>query len=189
MNADTLAAAVGVVAVLGGLAGLAGFVVPGLSATFVFVVVVGLVAGVQGLRYALRRRSVDYRSTDTGDPELRYRVPTPGDDVDRDLSRTGGWGSMGGTDLRVRLREVAIESLVLHDHCSVERAERHVDDGTWTTDPVAARYLGGDVPLALSTRLRLVVRGQSSPAARAARTVAAIEAIHDRADALPEADG
>jgi hypothetical protein len=187
VNTDALTAAVGVVAVLGGVAGLAGFVVPGLSATFVFVIVVGVVAGVQGLRYALGRRHVDYRATDTGDPELRYRVPTPGDDVDRRLSERG-WRASNVTELKTRLREAAVETLVLHDNCSTDRAERHLEEGTWTSDPVAARYLGADVPLSLVDRVRLVVRGQSSTSARAARTIAAIEAVHDSDDAVAEAD-
>lgn len=182
MRTASLLAGVGAAAVLGGLAALAGFVVPGLSATFVFVTVVGLVAGVQGLRYALGRRTVDYRAADTGDPELRYRVPTPGDDADRRLGGTGGWGRAGTSNLRTRLREAAVESLVLHDNCSPEAAERHVEAGTWTDDPVAARYLGADVPLPWVTRLGLVVRGESSTPARVARTVAAVEAVHDADD-------
>lgn len=182
MRTTSLVAGVGVVAVLGGLAALAGFAVPGLSATFVFVTVVGVVAGVQGLRYALGRRNVDYRAADTGDPERRYRVPTPGDDADRGLGGAGGWGRTGASNLRTRLREAAVESLVLHDNCSPEAAERHVDAGTWTDDPVAARYLGADVPLPWVTRIGLVVRGESSTPARVARTVAAVEAIHDGDD-------
>lgn len=186
MRTRSLVAGVGVVAVLGGLAALAGFVVPGLNATFLFVTVVGLVAGVQGLRYALGRRNVDYRSTDTGDPELRYRVPTPGDDVDRRLGGAGGWRRAGASNLRTRLREAAVESLVLHDNCSPEAAEEHVEAGTWTDDPVAARYLGADVPLSWVTRLSLVVRGQSSTPARVSRTVAAVEAIHDSDESVTE---
>ncbi|MDS0293714.1 DUF7269 family protein [Halogeometricum luteum] len=179
MNTGSLAAGVGVVAVLGGLAALAGFVVPGLSATFAFVTVVGVVAGVQGLRYALGRRNVDYRATDTGDPELRYRVPTPGDDADRRVGSAGGWRRSGASNLRKRLRGAAVESLVLHDNCSSEAAEGHIDAGTWTDDPVAARYLGADVPLPWTTRIGLLVRRESSAPARVARTVAAVEAIHD----------
>ncbi|ADQ68128.1 hypothetical protein C499_15560 [Halogeometricum borinquense DSM 11551] len=186
MNTTKITAGVGVIAVLGGVAGLAGFVVPGLSATFVFVIVVGLVAGAQGLRYALGRRSVDYRAADTGDPELRYRVPTPGDDVDRRLSKTG-WRVSDATNLRMRLRESAIQTLVFHDNCSADVAERHVEEGTWTTDPVAARYLGADVSLSLVDRVRLVVRGQSSTAARAARTIDAIESVHESDDSVTEA--
>lgn len=186
MNTDEVAAAVGVLAVLGGVAGLAGFVVPGLSATFVFVLVVGILTGVQGLRYALGRRHVDYRATDTGDPELRYRVPTPGDDVDRRLSDRS-WRVRGAAKLRARLREVAVETLVRHDNCSTERAERRVDEGTWTTDPVAARYLGADVPLSLVDRVQLLVRRQSSTPARVARTIAAIESVREGEDAGTEA--
>ncbi|MDS0298082.1 hypothetical protein NDI76_04950 [Halogeometricum sp. S1BR25-6] len=179
MNTGSFVAGAGVVAVLGGLAALAGFVVPGLNVTFVFVTVVGLVAGVQGLRYALGRRNVDYRATDTGNPELRYRVPTPGDDADRRAGSADGWRGSGASNLRARLREAAVESLVLHDNCSPEAAEAHVDEGTWTDDPIAARYLGADVPLSWRRRLSLLVRRQSSAPARVARTVAAVEAIHD----------
>ncbi|RDI71330.1 DUF7269 family protein [Halopelagius longus] len=182
MNLSDLTAAAGGVFVLGGLAGLAGFAVPGLNATTVFVTFVGLIAGVQGLRYALRRRNVTVFATETGDTERRYRVPVPGEDADRELSVAGGWrGGRGSSGVRERIRESAVETLVLRDNCTEAEAEARIDEGSWTDDPVAARYLGADAAVPLRTRIRLAVRGDVA-AVRATRAVAAVERLRDGSD-------
>lgn len=185
MNTSDLTAAVGGLCVVAGLAGLAGYAVPGLNATYVFVTLVGVVAGVQGLRYALRRRKVTVLETETGDTERRYRVPVPGDDVDRELSPSGGWrGGRGSSTVRERIREAALRTLVLRDNCTEAEAEARLDEGSWTDDPVAARYLGADVSVPLRTRLRLVVRGRASTI-RASRAISAIERLRDEGDGRP----
>ncbi|MFC6826514.1 DUF7269 family protein [Halopelagius fulvigenes] len=182
MNASDLTAAAGGVFVLGGLAGLAGYAVPGLSATSLFVTFVGLIAGVQGLRYALRRRNVTVFETETGDTERRYRVPVPGEDADRKLSASGGWrGTRGSSGVRERIRDAAVRTLVLRDNCTEAEAEARIDEGSWTDDPVAARYLGADASVPLRTRLRLAVRGDVSTV-RATRAVAAVERLRDESD-------
>jgi hypothetical protein len=199
-----LPAAVGVTVVLAGLAGLAGFAVPGVNASFVFVVLVGVLAGIQGIRYALSRLEVDPVATDTGDPERRNAVPAPGDKLirggdllDRRESRSGrhrdrrnvrhvrGWPRRRPRTLRHRVRRVVIETLTLREHCSVGRAERLVATGAWTDDPVAARFLGADVSLPISTRLRLRFSRQNSYQRRAARTLDALDALRDGGGSLP----
>ncbi|MFD1597697.1 DUF7269 family protein [Halobellus rarus] len=196
-------AVVGAGAVLLGLAGLAGVVVPGVSASFAFVVLVGIIAGIQGLRYALGRREVNVVETETGTPESRYRVPAPGDDDWRTAShrgprpstrrgrdrstRTAGFSRRHPRTLRQRIRDVAVETIGLREHCSAERAERVLDTGDWTDDPVAARFLGADVPVSLSTRLRFVF-SRSSYLARALRTLDAVEALDAREGSVLPAD-
>jgi hypothetical protein len=193
-DGDLLAAA-GAGAVLAGLAGLAGVVVPGLNASFAFVVLVGVLAGVQGIRYVLGRREATLVETETGEPESRYRVPAPGDDEWRTATRRSprrssrrgrnrssgpvGFGRRHPRTLRQRVRDIAVESIRLREHCSVERAERAVDTGRWTDDPVAARFLGADVPLPLSTRLRFVV-SRTAYLDRARRTLDAVESLDAR---------
>lgn len=185
MNTSDLTAAVGGLCVVAGLAGLAGYVVPGLNATYVFVTLVGVVAGVQGLRYALRRRKVTVLETETGDTERRYRVPVPGDDVDRELSPSGGWrGSRGSSTVRQRIREAAVRTLVLRDNCTEAEAEARLEEGAWTDDPVAAQYLGADVSVPLRTRLRLVVRGRVSTI-RASRAISAVGRLRDEGGGRP----
>jgi hypothetical protein len=182
-----VATAVGVVSVLLGFAGLAGFAVPGLNATYAFVLAVGVLAGLLGLRYALARRKTDQFTTSLGDPESRYRVAAPGDDVDEDMTAPGGWGR-GGSPVRPRIRDAVVQTLVLRENCSVEAADDRIEAGTWTDDPIAARYLGADVPVSLSTRIRFLVRSRG-PAARAARTIAAVERLRTETDsALPSDD-
>lgn len=179
MNVSDLMAAVGGLCVVFGLAALAGYAVPGLNATYLFVTFVGVVAGVQGLRYALRRRTVTVLETETGDTERRYRVPVPGDDVDRELARPDGWrGNRGSAAVRERIREAAVRTLVLRDNCTEAEAEARLEEGSWTDDPVAARYLGADASVPLRTRLRLVVRGGVSTT-RANRAVAAVGRLRD----------
>lgn len=186
MNASDLMGAIGGLCVVFGLASLAGYAVPGLNATYLFVTFVGVIAGVQGLRHALGRRNVTVLETETGDSERRYRVPVPGGDVDRELSFSGGWrGRRGSSTVRVRIREAAVRTLVLRDNCTEAEAEARIDVGTWTDDPVAAQYLGADASVPLRTRLRLAVRG-NDPAVRATRAVAAVERLRAESDRRPE---
>jgi hypothetical protein len=182
-----LATAVGVVSVLLGFAGLAGVVVPGLNATYAFVLAVGVLAAVLGLRYALARRGTDQFATSFGDPESRYRVAAPGDDVDESMAAPGEWGR-GGSPVRPRIRDAVVRTLTLRENCSVEAAEERIEAGTWTDDPIAARYLGADVPVSLSTRLRFLVRDRSR-SARAARTIAAVERLRRETDSVPVEQG
>ncbi|MFA1610315.1 DUF7269 family protein [Halobellus rubicundus] len=194
MTDGDLLVGVGAAVVLLGIAGFAGLVVPGLNASFVFVVLVGLLAGVQGLRYLVRRSGADRVATDPGEPERRYRVPAPGDEIrghagydgDRGRPRRRADVRRGSTrrrrrpprTLRRRIEEAAVETICLCDHCSVETARRRIDEGTWTDDPVAARYLGADVDLPLSTRIRRTVTRRSRRDA-AERALDALEALRE----------
>ncbi|WP_203229090.1 DUF7269 family protein [Halobellus captivus] len=206
MSERDLPAIVGTAGVLVGLAGFAGFVVPGVSASFAFVALVGVIAGVQGVRYALGRREVTTVETETGDPERRHRVPAPGDDAWRKATRTGGrirrghlgrrgrsarhgsgrdgrrsanvtrWRRRPPRTMRRRVRDAVVETIRLREHCSIEDAERLIETGAWTDDPVAAGYLGADVALSLETRVRLLL-ARNAYQARTRRAVDALEAL------------
>jgi hypothetical protein len=197
-GSDTLVA-LGVLGVLLGIAGFAGFVVPGLNASFAFVALVGVLVAVQGLRYLVRRSEVESVATDPGDPERRYRVPAPGDDIrshaGRSIGRTRRQNVRRGRNrrgrrlprtLRRRIEAVVVESIHLREHCSIEAAGRRVDEGTWTDDPIAARYLGADVALPLSLRLRRIV-APPSHRERAARTLDTLDTLRTDGSAVTAA--
>lgn len=139
-----LTLALGVLAALTGLASAVTGSAFGFGLDYLFVTLVGLLAVVQGLRYAGARRSADFEFTETGDPELRHEVPTPGEEFDAGLAASQGWSyrSMRERDeIENRLREAAVESLVTHRGVSREEAERLVDEGEWVDDPEAADVL------------------------------------------------
>lgn len=152
------------------LFGLAVVVQRGLAATvsldYLFVTLVGLLALVQGARLANERRSREGYAAETGDPERRFSVPTPGDELESELQGLGGWAPHG-VEHRKRARqtlyETAVETLVTQTGVSRETAEERIDDGSWTDDPVAARFLSRNAPeLPLRTRLRgLFSRGSA----------------------------
>jgi hypothetical protein len=204
----SLTAAVGVAVVLAGLAGLAGFVLPGLNASFVFVALVGGLAGIQGLRYVLARRHAEAVATETGEPERRLAVPAPGDDLipsgsaasrrrtrtdsrerrverRRARSRSEGWPRPRPRPLHRRIRQAVIETVRLREHCSTARATNLVATGAWTDDPVAARFLGADVAIPFSTRLRLRFSRRNAYRYRVARTLDALDALRGEDETVP----
>ena len=179
-RASRAAAALGVASAALGLAIAGSATVPGLSFGYLFVVLVGALALLQGARYADERRHTRVRTAETGDPEVRRRLPTPGDGFDADaFPATGTVRYNTRRRLRERLREAAVETLVVRGACPPDAAEERVDAGTWTDDPVAANFLGTDASrLAFRRRVRLWVRRESAFAHRVRRAVDAVNALH-----------
>ncbi|WP_411965505.1 hypothetical protein [Haloferax sp. YSMS24] len=177
-KARSLAYLVGVVATAGGFAIVAG-VSLGLELTDLFLTLVAALAAIQGTRYVQRRRDTPTRTTTTGDPELRVEVPVPGADFDDELrtalTRRSRWGTR--ERLVSRLEQRAQRALVLRDGKTPAEAARLIDDGTWTDDVVAARFLGATISVPIRYRLRLLLSGQSALVARVERTIAAIENV------------
>lgn len=137
----------------------------GFSLTYTFVTLVGALAIVQGVRAVSQRRQSEYVATETADPECRFQVATPGDEFDEQIASAVGWSLRNVSaqrDVRNRLQQVAVDALVVHEHCSVAEAEARIDAGTWTDDAVAARFLSDDAPdLPLRTRFRSLFRRES----------------------------
>jgi hypothetical protein len=112
------------------------------------------------------RRGQKGYAAETGDPELRFSVPTPGDELESELRGLGGWAPHG-VEHRKRARQTlydaTVETLVTQTGVSEETAEGQIDDGSWTDDPVAARFLSRNAPeIPLGTKLRgLVSRGSA----------------------------
>jgi len=178
-----LAAAVGVAAATFGLAVVSGALPRPFGLDDAFVLLVGALAVVQGLRYGLARRGVEYEATEFGDPELRYRVPAPGDDDDEYLTGSGGVGYRARQrrrEFRDRLRELAAETVALRENCSEADATDLIDEGVWTDDPYAAHFLSrGSVPIPLHLRARAALSRVSSFRFYVDRSVAAIDAARE----------
>ncbi|WP_224447637.1 DUF7269 family protein [Haloprofundus salilacus] len=169
----TVTAFVGLLATVFGFAVVADRGLAGLfDLDYLVVTLVGALALVQGVRYGLKRRKTPFHATKTDDPELRYHVPTPGDDIDIDSASGRSLGRAQKQErVRERLREAALETLTGYGGLTLEEAEARLDAGTWTDDPVAAAALQESPPRpSLASRLRAMFRTES-PFARSARRV------------------
>lgn len=182
-----LTSVLGAIAVLVGLAmvfarSLAGTISP----QWALVVLVGVLAVIQGLRFAQSRRRTELRETETGDPEKRYEAPTPGDEVEESLALARRWSRAGRTTrkkLRDRLAETAVTAVMDESGCSREEAARRVRTGDWTDDPVAAAFLSPEFTLSARQRARVLIAARSPLAqydasfARTVRVVASLTAV------------
>lgn len=187
-----LSSALGALAVLLGLAmvyvrSLAGAISP----QWALLILVGVLAVIQGLRLVQSRRRTELQETETDDPERRYEAPTPGDDVQESLALARRWSRAGRTTrskLRDRLHEAAVTGVMDEFGCSREEAARRVRAGDWTDDPVAAAFLGDAVTLSARQRGRLLVDARSpfgqysTSFARTVRAVASLSAVDPRAE-------
>jgi len=128
---------------------------------------------------SVRRAREQVTQATPPDPESVLDAPRPGESFDRYVT---GWptlsartGSNGSAAVRERLRETAITTEMHARDCSRERAREHIEDGTWTDDSVAAKYLQTDESArpAFRERARLALRGESwsQRGARATATV------------------
>ncbi|SEO44975.1 hypothetical protein SAMN04487948_102472 [Halogranum amylolyticum] len=176
-------AAVGLGAVALGLASVALRETFGFSLSYTFVTLVGALAVAQGVRAGSRRRRVEYAETETDDPERRFRVPTPGDEFDEQVASGVGWSLRNVSaqrDVRDRLHQTVVDTLVVHENCSVDEAEEQVETGTWTDDAVAARFLSDGAPaLPLRTRVRALFRRGSRFHRQVRHTVAALARLQE----------
>jgi hypothetical protein len=179
LGPGTVLGAAGALAALAGLAiVLSGDSGP-FSFTFEFALLVGLLAVVQGLRYGMERRRTSYAALSVGDPEERYAAPPPGREFDESLTRTSGRtlrAVNGRRELRRRVHAAAVTTLAATAGVPEAEAARRIEAGTWTDDPVAARFLAnGSVPLSAS--LRALVRGESRFSVGIRHAVAAVAAL------------
>ena len=191
MNWKRLLLGVGVLATL---AGLLVYLEPRLApaTSTAVVVLLGVVALWRAYRVLKDRRHAAFAQARTADVEVRRSVPMPGADVDRRLSqvdRTRGRGVRPKRELVSDLERTAVAVLVDRTGKPSERAREVVERGTWTTDPIAAAFLGGgSYPLRTWVR-RIVIPGD--PFRRhAERTIDAIVQRYDAgvADEEPVAD-
>ncbi|WEL22603.1 hypothetical protein [Halorhabdus sp. BNX81] len=81
------------------------------------------------------------------------------------------------TDVRGRLHDGAIRTLVANNGLGREAARDAIRTGEWTDDPVAAAFLSPTVSPPLAERLRGAIDPGAAYTRRVRRTLAAIEAI------------
>lgn len=113
---------------------------------YLFVTFVGVIAGVVGVYLLNRRRGTPRELTAFDDPESRYRSAVPGDDLDGRIEMVGIEPRFRTSrrQIRDRIRDAAVRSLVIHAGYDRAAAHEAVGEGTWTDDPVAASFLAGD---------------------------------------------
>lgn len=169
-----IAAAIGVIGALAGLTVVATGAVGPFDVTFDIALVVGLLAAVQGLRYAFERRRTEYEAFEVADPEDRYAAPVPGAGFDETLATASGTSFRAANTrdaVRDRLQGTALEVVAAARGVDEEAAADLLATGDWTDDPVAAAFLGGgDYPL--RTFVDALVRRESRFVLGARRTVA-----------------
>jgi hypothetical protein len=170
-----LPAAAGVLAVCGGLAVVLTGAAGPFSLNDVFVTLVGLLALVQGLRYANDRRRTEFHAAVTDDPERRWHAPVPGTEFDEVLAGISGFPRPNVRDrVRDRIREAAVETVAAREGVPEPRAAAMLESGAWTDDPAAAVFLGAEEDVPLRVFLRALVSGESRFTYGARRTVAVL---------------
>jgi len=157
--------AVGVAAVaVGFVAAVDQGVAAALDPSTTVVTLIGALGVAQGVRYANARRGRRRQAASPGDPERRAPAAVPGADLDERIERATGPG-LGGhrarSQLRDRVREVAVATVARERNVSVEAAEHLVETGDWTDDSTAAAFLARRSSYPVRVRLRAVVSGRS----------------------------
>ncbi|WP_115865421.1 DUF308 domain-containing protein [Halorussus litoreus] len=168
---------------------------PGLAATigvdYAAVLLIGVIALVQGLRVARARQRSEIRSAETPDVETVETMPTPGDEFDETVAslRSGPRRVLirERADLRETLEDAAITAVADRENCSREAAGELIEDGSWTDDVHAAALLGGSAAPSppLFDRLKLAASAQSSFQFRVRRTA---DAVARAADVVADED-
>ena len=113
-------------------------------------------------------------------------APEPGETLDDRVDR---WHSVlpfvgreARSATRERLRTAAVRAVAAERGWSTERASAAVEDGSWTSDPVAERFLtSGGEPGAFGTGLAALGNGETPLRYRTRRTVDAIVACRTEA--------
>jgi len=172
---------------------------PGLAAAigvdYAAVLLIGLIALVQGLRVARSRQRSEIRGAETPDVETVETMPTPGDEFDETVAslRSGPRRVLirERADLRETLEAAALTAVADRENCSREAAAEMIEDGSWTDDVHAAALLGGPAAPSppLFDRLKLAASAQSSFQFRVRRTADAVaRAAGVTADADDDSD-
>lgn len=155
------------------------------------VIGVGGLALLIGLRLVIERKGTDVEGAETGDPEVRRPVPTPGDDLRAWLAHVDAFGRSSMRTrrrIRERLRSAAVAVVRRRERSSLEAARERVAAGEWTDDPHAAVFVGDasvDEPPALAD-LSVSLSLRSRFGYRARRTIAAVLSLADAAEGEDE---
>lgn len=180
MNVGRLLLALGLAALGLGLASIVAPDAVGLDLNTAVVTLVGLLAVVEALRSIQSRRRADLDEATTPDPELPAAARAPGEQLESALEPFLGdrRNYYRASRTREGLRAAATAVLREYEGLSGTEAEERIEDGSWTDDPYAAAFLGEDAQgPSRQSRLRDLVRRESSRDRRIRRTVDAIAAV------------
>ena len=112
---------------------------------YLLVAVFAVFALLLALPVVLSGRPGALEQADVPDPEFPVAAPPPGASVDEQAGRLRTVlpivGSSRRREIRVRLRETAIRTVMRTDGCDRRTATERVDGGTWTADRRAAGFL------------------------------------------------
>lgn len=144
-----------------------------------------LVFGTLSLVSGLSRAEAGERSLPTPETVGAERATT-GAEIDRQLdivAADGAHSQQARARVRREVRSVAVDTLVDVEDVSEATAEQRLETGTWTDDPRAAAFLGGDdVPRpSLSIRLRDWLSADPAFTRRARAAVTELERRRGRA--------
>lgn len=106
------------------------------------------------------------------DPEPGHGVPTPAD----------RFADLHDREIRERLRNRAVASLVAQTECSRADAVAKVDAGAWTDDRIAAAYLADDRRTPRTTRFAGWVRREPADERARRRALAALRELRGGSD-------
>lgn len=164
------------------LAGVVGQLRAAVDNDYLLIMVIGGVALVVATIVVLTSRN-SARSMQPPDVERPITAPDPGEPFDVELDRRHHWVPFAGRQsreaIRERLRNAAIVTLTAQRDVRTAAARTRVDDGSWTTDEVAAAFLGeGGDRIRPTLWLRAIIHGETPVGYRARRAMAAIEALH-----------
>lgn len=172
MNVRSVLVALGVgLAVVGAAVLLRPSLAAGVSVHEVLLVVLGGGVALIGAIRLKRAMGVPRRVAETAEPERIAPIPVPGEAVDRH------WDEY-------RLESVATIVVMRARGCDEVTAKRQLARGTWTEDPVAARYFATDPPDAdggLLGRLRSLALGGRRRSVERARVVEELWRLTDLA--------
>ncbi|WP_415380612.1 DUF58 domain-containing protein [Halosimplex sp. TS25] len=189
-------AALGLAAVVLGLAAVVGVdAVPELPFDATLVTLVAGLTLALGAIIVVRRAFATLSTAATADVEYRQSVTVPGTEFDSLLH--DAVHGMGGQRLSARqrvverLRDAAVSIYAQAERITEAEARERIDDGSWTDDAVAARFLTGESRVSsTSDQVRTLVGRGSKLAVHADRVIAELVELApglSAADMTPEA--
>lgn len=142
---------------------------------YILMAIFGVTALLVVLAVLVVRGMTGINQTTPPDPEEVHSVPRLGEEFDEFVSAGGlhlVTESERHEEVRSRLREAAIDTVMRASNCTRAEASTRVGQGTWTDDAAVARFLTEAGEPARSARIVAAIRGDS-PFQRAARRTAA----------------
>lgn len=158
-------------------------VVDVLGNDYIFVGIFGVLAFVIGLIVLAAGRSSKLHQAELPEPEEPVLAAAPGAEFD---SLIGRWwidvpyvGGRSRETVRTRVREATIHAIMRAEGCDRDRALAEIEQGTWTDDELAARFVNAseDGFGSVSVRVRALVTGETMFERKVGRTIDALSSL------------